>query len=100
MNLLATFRSILRRLPPPADQRRRAEVLWHLRAGPLTGRDLRNRLWAAGEFTTAPGFYRFMASQEKLGYVRGWYEPKTIDGQEIRIRWYVRVEPTEPDDGS
>jgi hypothetical protein len=55
---------------------------------PARGRDLRERLKAAGVRQSGPAFYQLMAGLEDGGFVTGWYEQQVIDGQIIRERRY------------
>ncbi len=63
-------------------------VLGALRAGPLTGRDIRTRLAEFGARKTGPGFYQLMSRLEEGGHVRGWYTQEIVGGQIIRERNY------------
>ncbi len=63
-------------------------VLGALRAGPLTGRDIRARLAEFGAHKTGPGFYQLMSRLEEAGHVRGWYTQEIVGGQIIRERNY------------
>jgi hypothetical protein len=52
------------------------------------GRDLRDRLRAAGVRQSGPAFYQMMALLEDAGFVRGWYEQQMVEAQIIRERHY------------
>jgi hypothetical protein len=54
----------------------------------LAGRELRSILGRNGLRMTAPAFYQRMARLEEEGAVAGRYEPKVVDGVEIKERWY------------
>jgi hypothetical protein len=97
MNLTRRLRDLLRRLTDPPTRpmpRSWKLVLDHLEDGPMQGRDLRDRLWAAREFHSGPGFYRMMARMEDAGLVEGWYVDLVLGGQVVRQRWYRRTKPT------
>ncbi len=63
-------------------------VLGLLMDGELSGRLLREGMAEDGRRKSAPAFYQFMARLEDAGLVEGRYEPKILDGQPIKERWY------------
>jgi DNA-binding PadR family transcriptional regulator len=63
-------------------------VLSILLDGEISGRELRARMAEAGEKKTGPSFYQFMSRLETGNLVRGWYDPKVVDGQPIKERRY------------
>ena len=67
-------------------------VLGTLRAGPLTGREIRDRLAEFGFRKTGPAFYQLMSRLEESAFVEGWYTQEIVHGQIIRERNY-RMQP-------
>lgn len=67
-------------------------VLGTLRAGPLTGREIRDRLAEFGFRKTGPAFYQLMSRLEDSAFVEGWYTQEIVQGQIIRERNY-RIQP-------
>jgi DNA-binding PadR family transcriptional regulator len=63
-------------------------VLGVLRAGPLVGREVRERLAEFGARTHGPGFYQLMSRLEDGGMVEGEYRQQVVEGQIIRERHY------------
>jgi DNA-binding PadR family transcriptional regulator len=63
-------------------------VLTELSDATGRGRDLRERLHAAGVRQSGPAFYQMMSLLEDAGFVRGWYEQQVVAGQIIRERHY------------
>lgn len=66
-------------------------VLAALRAGSLTGREIRDRLAEFGVRKSGPGFYQIMSRLEEASFLEGWYTQEIVDGQIIRERNY-RIE--------
>lgn len=63
-----------------------------LRFDEHSGRYIRERLAEEGEERSGPSFYQLMSRLEESGYVTGWYESHSIDGQTIKERKY-RITP-------
>lgn len=63
-------------------------VTGSLRAGPMSGRDIRGRLEGLGVRKSGPGFYQLMARLEDAGLVTGTYHQEIVSGQIIRERHY------------
>jgi hypothetical protein len=74
-----------------ADERREI-ILSFLTDGPMSARDLHQKLWDAGELMSAPGFFFFMARMEREGLVEGYDLKKWIDDTRVSIRWYRKGE--------
>ena len=71
------------------EARRRESVIKALRASPLSGQELRAKLWTHHDrMISLVSFYHRMAQLEDAGLVTGWYEAETIDGYAVRQRWY------------
>ena len=63
-------------------------VLGILRAGPQTGRDVRQELEQFEVRKSGPAFYQMMSRLEAAGFVSGWYSQEIVEGQIIRERHY------------
>ncbi len=63
-------------------------VLTALGPSVASGRELRQRLKAAGITKSGPAFYQMMARLEEGKFVSGWYEQKIVEGQIIKERKY------------
>ena len=75
-------------MPVPRLSNLQFVVLGSLRAEPLSGREIRDRLDEFGVRKTGPGFYQMMSRLEDAGFVEGWYTQEIVKGQIIRERNY------------
>jgi len=62
-------------------------------AGCVSGRDLRERLKAAGAKKSGPSFYQAMSRLEDSKFVHGEYRQKIVDGHIFKERFYKVTAP-------
>lgn len=68
--------------------RSKIAVLWYLRDGHRSGRELRQALKHIGLPKTGRRFYLMMAVLEEEGYVKGYDVSKVVENVDIKARHY------------
>jgi DNA-binding PadR family transcriptional regulator len=75
-------------MPLPPLSSLQFAVIDAIGASERSGREVRERLAALGQKKSLPAFYQLMSRLEEAGFVKGWYEPIEVAGQQVKERRY------------